>query len=75
MADNQRQTSREPERFLSCPKCNAVAAKAETLGRTLVYVRCSACGETWTIAERRKATPGRDRSARFALGHPGTGSV
>jgi predicted Zn finger-like uncharacterized protein len=71
MADNNRHASAEPQRFLSCPKCNAVAAKAESLGRTLVYVRCSACGETWTIAERRKAARAIDRSARFPLAHPG----
>jgi transcription elongation factor Elf1 len=70
MVDNHRQTPHEPERFLSCPKCNAVSAKAETLGRTLVYVRCSACGETWTIAERRKAARAKDRSARFPIVPP-----
>ena len=41
------------ERFLNCPKCNAVAARTETLGRSVVYVRCGACGEAWTINERR----------------------
>jgi tRNA(Ile2) C34 agmatinyltransferase TiaS len=62
--------SSEPQRFLSCPKCNAVSAKAETLGRTLVYLRCAACGETWTIAERRKATRENNRTARFPLSAP-----
>jgi phage FluMu protein Com len=60
----------EPQRFLSCPKCNAVAAKAETLGRTLVYVKCGACGETWTIAERRHATRENKRTARFPFSVP-----
>jgi predicted Zn finger-like uncharacterized protein len=56
--------STEPERFLNCPKCNAVAAKAETLGRRVVYVRCGACGETWTIPERRKVSRPSNRTTR-----------
>ena len=62
--------STEPQRFLSCPKCNAVAANAESLGRTLVYMRCGGCGETWTIPERRKATRENTRRARFPLTTP-----
>lgn len=57
----------DPARFLCCPRCNAVSAKAETLGRTLVYVRCGACGEVWSIPERRKATRENTRAARFPL--------
>jgi len=57
--------STEPQRYLSCPKCNAVAAKAETLGRAIVYMRCGGCGETWTIAERRKISRENTRAARF----------
>jgi len=59
--------SAESGRFLSCPRCNAVAAKAETLGRTVVYVRCGACGETWTIPERRKNVRQSNRAARFPI--------
>jgi phage FluMu protein Com len=58
-------TTTEAERFLHCAKCNAVAARAETLGRAVVYVRCAACGETWTIAERRKMSRQNSRAARF----------
>lgn len=64
---NRPDTSSEPERFLYCPKCNAVAAKTESLGRSVVYVRCGACGETWTIPERRKVSRQGNRSARFPL--------
>jgi predicted Zn finger-like uncharacterized protein len=59
--------STEPGRFLSCPRCNAVSAKAESLGRTVVYVRCGACGETWTIPERRKTVRQNNRAARFPV--------
>jgi len=59
--------STEPERFLSCPRCNAVSAKADSLGRTVVYVRCGACGETWTIPERRKTVRQSNRAARFPI--------
>ncbi len=55
----------EPERFLNCPTCNAVAAKEETLGRSVVYMRCSACGERWTISERRKSGREPGRAPRF----------
>lgn len=55
----------EPERFLNCPTCNAVAAKEETLGRTVVYVICGACGERWTISERRKSGREPGRAPRF----------
>jgi transcription elongation factor Elf1 len=71
MAENNRHISNVPERFLSCPKCNAVSAKAETLGRTIVYVRCGACGETWTIPERRKGTRENSRTPRFPLSPTG----
>jgi hypothetical protein len=64
--DKRRDTPNEPERFLSCPKCNAVGARAEKFGRSVVYVRCGACGETWTIAERRKTARQTDRTARFS---------
>jgi hypothetical protein len=57
----------DADRFLRCPKCQAVSAKADTLGRTVVYVRCTACGETWTISERRKTPRESDRSARFPV--------
>ena len=60
----------DAERFLRCPKCQAVSAKADILGRTVVYVRCTACGETWTIAERRNTPRESDRSARVPL-NPG----
>jgi hypothetical protein len=65
--EKRRDTPNEPERFLSCPQCNAVGAKAEKLGRTVVYLRCGACGEAWAIAERRKATRENNRAARFPL--------
>ena len=55
----------EGERFLRCPKCQAVAATADTLGRSVVYVRCTACGETWTISERRKTPRTTERKPRF----------
>jgi phage FluMu protein Com len=55
----------EAERFLHCAKCNAVAARAERLGRAVVYVRCGACGEAWTIAERRNTSRQNSRAARF----------
>ena len=61
---------REAARFLTCPKCNAVDAKADTLGRSVVYVRCGACGETWTIPERRKVTRQSNRGARFTTTPP-----
>ena len=64
---NRPDISTEAERFLNCPKCNAVGAKAETLGRTIVYVRCRACGEVWSIPERRKVSRQNDRAARFPL--------
>jgi hypothetical protein len=57
--------STEPERFLYCPKCNAIGAKAERLGRAVVYVRCGACAERWSIPERRKMARRNSRSARF----------
>ena len=60
-------TTTEAERFLHCAKCNAVAARAETLGRAVVYVRCDACGETWTIAERRTMSRQNSRAARFPV--------
>jgi tRNA(Ile2) C34 agmatinyltransferase TiaS len=63
--ETARAQSNESERFVSCPKCNAVAARAETLGRTIVYMRCAGCGETWTIPERRKVSRDNDRGARF----------
>jgi hypothetical protein len=44
-----------------------VSAKADSLGRTVVYVRCIACGETWTIPERRKTVRQNNRSARFPM--------
>ncbi len=62
--------SHEPQRFLSCPKCNAVSAKAETLGRTIVYIRCAACGERWTITERRTSSRANNRAARYPLTAP-----
>jgi tRNA(Ile2) C34 agmatinyltransferase TiaS len=62
--------STEPQRYLSCPKCNAVAAQAESLGRTIVYMRCAGCGETWTIAERRKTSRENTRTPRFPLTTP-----
>jgi predicted Zn finger-like uncharacterized protein len=55
----------EPDRFLQCPRCNAVSVRTESLGRSVVYVRCIACGEVWTIAERRKSVRENDRSARY----------
>jgi DNA-directed RNA polymerase subunit RPC12/RpoP len=61
--------SLDAERFLRCPKCQAVAATADTLGRSVVYVRCTACGEKWVIPERRKAARTDDRNPRFP-GHP-----
>jgi uncharacterized C2H2 Zn-finger protein len=57
--------SADTERFLFCPKCNAVAAKADTLGRTVVYLRCEACGETWSIVERRRVSREHTRAPRF----------
>jgi tRNA(Ile2) C34 agmatinyltransferase TiaS len=57
----------DAERFLRCPKCQAVAATADTLGRSVVYIRCTACGETWTIPERRKAPRDTDRKPRFPV--------
>jgi len=68
---NQHPSAGEPDRFVQCPRCNAVSARIDTLGRTVVYVRCGACGERWTIAERRKSPRENDRSARFPL-EPGT---
>ena len=65
--DKRPTDSGEPGRFLSCPRCNAVSAKAESLGRTVVYVRCEACGETWTIPERRKTVRQSNRAARFPM--------
>lgn len=59
-------SSTEFERFLNCPKCNAVAGKTDALGRTVVYLRCAACGEKWSIPERRHS----DRAARFPLTPP-----
>jgi len=44
-----------------------VSAKADSLGRTVVYVRCAACGETWTIPERRKTVRQNNRAARFPM--------
>jgi len=55
----------EPERFLNCPTCHAVAAREETLGRTVVYMRCGACGERWAISERRKTGREPGRAPRF----------
>jgi predicted Zn finger-like uncharacterized protein len=55
----------DAERFLRCPKCQAVAATADSLGRSVVYIRCTACGETWTIPERRKTPRTTDRKPRF----------
>lgn len=54
-----------PERFLHCPACHAVAAREDTLGRTVVYMRCAACGETWTIPERRRGGRDAARTPRF----------
>jgi transcription elongation factor Elf1 len=64
--DSHRNVVRDVDRFLSCPKCNAVAARADTLGRSVVYLVCGACGETWTIAERRKTSRIDNRAARFS---------
>ena len=58
--------STEAERFLKCPKCDAIAGKTEALGRTVVYLQCAACGEKWSIPERRHS----DRAARFPLTPP-----
>ena len=60
------QMATEADRFLQCAKCKATAAKAERLGRAVVYVRCGACGEAWSIAERRKTTRRSGRVARFS---------
>lgn len=68
--ENRPQISSDTERFLYCPKCNALAAKAETLGRAVVYVRCGACGERWSIPERRKVSRQGNRAARFPLTPP-----
>ena len=32
-----------------------------------LYVRCEACGETWTIPERRKTVRQSNRAARFPM--------
>jgi transcription elongation factor Elf1 len=64
--DSYRNVVGDVDRFLSCPKCNAVAARADSLGRSIVYLVCGACGETWTIAERRKTTRADNRTARFS---------
>ncbi len=37
-----------------CPKCDAKAAKAATLTKRFVYLRCQDCGEVWVIPERRE---------------------
>ena len=59
------QANSEAERFLRCAKCSATAAKAERLGRAVVYVRCTACGEGWSFPERRKVSRPNSRAARF----------
>jgi len=56
----------DAERFLRCPKCQAVAATADSLGRSVVYIKCTACGEKWTIPERRKTPRTTDRNPRFS---------
>jgi transcription elongation factor Elf1 len=66
---NQPDDSAEAKRFLYCPTCNAVAAKAETVGRTVVYLRCGACGEAWSIVERRKVSRQHTRAPRFSISH------
>jgi hypothetical protein len=54
-------------RVLYCPTCGAVAAKAETVGPTVVSLRCVACGEAWSIFERRRVSRQPPPFSRFPL--------
>lgn len=51
--DNSRSTGK-PEGAQHCPKCPADSVKAATLTARFVYLRCGACGEVWSIPERRR---------------------
>lgn len=44
----------KPEGAQNCPKCPAHSVKAATLTERFVYLRCGACGEVWSIPERRR---------------------
>jgi uncharacterized Zn finger protein len=37
-----------------CPNCDSTQVTCATLTERFVYLRCEACGEVWSIPERRE---------------------
>jgi predicted Zn finger-like uncharacterized protein len=47
------ESSRERPSPATCPACASTRVAAASLAERFVYLRCSDCGEVWSIAERR----------------------
>jgi hypothetical protein len=47
-----------------CPNCDSTQIVCATLTDRFIYLRCEACGEVWSIPERRQTGPRLDMSVR-----------
>jgi hypothetical protein len=55
-----------------CPNCDSTDIVCATLTDRYIYLRCEACGEVWSIPERRQKD--RPRGGRFVDKKPPTPS-